>query len=129
MNKKKTQPKTKKSKIEKKRKENIAQDVEETETEMEAEAEDDDGGAYEEHCRVFGDGSVAGMVKNPTFREAFERTGRLVNITCTPFKTKVKGSPPLILNHLTTPHVSILVVHFVRGNGRVNERMDGWMDE
>jgi len=42
-----------------------------------------------------------------TFREAFERTGRLVNITCTPHKTAVKGSPPLILNFLTAPDVTL----------------------
>ena len=48
-----------------------------------------------------------GLPPNPTFSEAFERTGRLINVTCTPFKTTVKGSPPLILNHLTAPNVTL----------------------
>lgn len=67
---------------------------------------EDEDNSYAGWCRRFGDGTV-GSLENPTFREAFERTGRLVNITCTPFKTSVKGSPPLILNHLTTPHVTL----------------------
>jgi predicted acylesterase/phospholipase RssA len=54
-----------------------------------------------------GEGPTALNLVNPTFREAYERTGRLINITCTPFKTSVKGSPPLILNHLTAPDVTL----------------------
>ena len=30
-----------------------------------------------------------------------------MNITCTPKKTQIKGSPPLILNHLTAPNVTL----------------------
>lgn len=42
-----------------------------------------------------------------SFREAFERTGRVVSITCTPHKRESASSPPLILNHITAPHVTI----------------------
>ena len=42
-----------------------------------------------------------------TFAEAYARTGRLVNLTCTPKKTKIKDAPPLILNHLTAPNVTL----------------------
>mmetsp|Transcript_31202 Transcript_31202/g.70098 ORF Transcript_31202/g.70098 Transcript_31202/m.70098 type:complete len:332 (-) Transcript_31202:223-1218(-) len=59
-------------------------------------------GEDSEHCGRTGLG-----LSHPTFLEAYHRTGRLVNITCTPFKTKVKGSPPLILNHLTAPNVTL----------------------
>eukprot|EP00755_Sulcionema_specki_P008620 Sspe_Gene.41472::Locus_20047_Transcript_1_1_Confidence_1.000_Length_2121::g.41472::m.41472 len=42
-----------------------------------------------------------------TFREAFEHTGRVLNITCTPLKTNVRGHPPLMLNYVTAPDVCI----------------------
>eukprot|EP01064_Diplonema_japonicum_P036249 TRINITY_DN8089_c5_g1_i1.p1 TRINITY_DN8089_c5_g1~~TRINITY_DN8089_c5_g1_i1.p1 ORF type:complete len:626 (+),score=96.57 TRINITY_DN8089_c5_g1_i1:61-1878(+) len=42
-----------------------------------------------------------------TFREAHEKTGRVLNITCTPSKTKVKGHPSLMLNYITAPDVPI----------------------
>ena len=37
-----------------------------------------------------------------TFQEAFDRTGRIVNIVVTPLKT---GRIPMVLNYLTSPHV------------------------
>lgn len=43
-----------------------------------------------------------------TFQEAYNKTGRAINITCTPRKTTaVHGLPPLLLNHITAPHVTI----------------------
>ena len=46
--------------------------------------------------------------KGLTFREAFERTGRVLNVTCTPIRSHGGGcSPPLMLNHIDTPHVDI----------------------
>jgi predicted acylesterase/phospholipase RssA len=43
-----------------------------------------------------------------TFLEAYKKTGRMVNITCTPYKTNsVSGVPPMLCNHLTTPHVTL----------------------
>lgn len=42
-----------------------------------------------------------------TFREAHERTGRVVCITCTPAKMASGSSPPLILNHLNAPNVTL----------------------
>lgn len=43
-----------------------------------------------------------------TFAEAFAHTGRLVNITCTPEKTRAsRKMPPLLLNHIYSPNVTI----------------------
>ncbi|KAG8461319.1 hypothetical protein KFE25_010506 [Diacronema lutheri] len=42
-----------------------------------------------------------------TFREAFVLTGRVVCITCTPHKRTSALSPPLMLNHITAPNVTI----------------------
>lgn len=43
-----------------------------------------------------------------TFQEAHEKTGRNVNMTCTPLKTQTsRGLPPLLLNHITAPRVTI----------------------
>jgi len=39
-----------------------------------------------------------------TFEEAFQKTGRILNITVT---SRQKFGPPLLLNHLSTPHVTI----------------------
>ena len=50
---------------------------------------------------------ITWFTKNLTFKEAHERTGRVLNITCTPMKTKVKGHPPLMLNYITSPHVPL----------------------
>ena len=40
-----------------------------------------------------------------TFKEAYERTGRVLNITCTPLRSRGHLAPPLMLNHIDTPHV------------------------
>lgn len=43
-----------------------------------------------------------------TFEEAYKKTGRAISITCTPKKTgSVQGLPPMLLNHLTTPQVTL----------------------
>eukprot|EP00906_Rhabdomonas_costata_P013852 RCo019859 len=47
------------------------------------------------------------FTKGQTFREAFLRTGRLINITCTPYRGHVRGHPPMFLNHITTPNVTL----------------------
>jgi len=39
-----------------------------------------------------------------TFQEAFDRTGRILNITVTP---KNRSDPPRLLNYLTAPHVLV----------------------
>jgi len=39
-----------------------------------------------------------------TFQEAFDRTGRILNIVVTPNN---KGDPPRLLNYLTSPHVLV----------------------
>lgn len=39
-----------------------------------------------------------------TFLEAFNRTGRVLNITAT---SQRKHAPPVLLNYLTAPHVTI----------------------
>ncbi|CAB9518021.1 Patatin-like phospholipase domain-containing protein [Seminavis robusta] len=39
-----------------------------------------------------------------TFQEAFDRTGRILNIVVTPLS---KGDPPRLLNYLTAPHVLV----------------------
>ena len=40
-----------------------------------------------------------------TFKEAYERTGRVLNISCTPLRSRGHLAPPLMLNHIDTPHV------------------------
>ena len=42
-----------------------------------------------------------------TFREAYERTGRVLNIACTPLRSRGRRAPPLQLNHLSAPDVDI----------------------
>ena len=39
-----------------------------------------------------------------TFQEAFDRTGKILNIVITP---TAKGDPPRVLNYLTSPHVLV----------------------
>lgn len=39
-----------------------------------------------------------------TFQEAFDRTGKILNIVITPIS---KGDPPRVLNYLTSPHVLV----------------------
>lgn len=43
-------------------------------------------------------------IGNFTFQEAFDRTGRILNIVVTP---NTKGDPPRLLNYLTSPHVLV----------------------
>mmetsp|Transcript_76334 Transcript_76334/g.223829 ORF Transcript_76334/g.223829 Transcript_76334/m.223829 type:complete len:643 (-) Transcript_76334:98-2026(-) len=47
------------------------------------------------------------FTKGFTFAEAFAKTGRILNITCTPTRTTVTRMPPMILNHLTAPNVTV----------------------
>jgi TAG lipase/steryl ester hydrolase/phospholipase A2/LPA acyltransferase len=39
-----------------------------------------------------------------TFQEAFDRTGRIINITVAPLNSY---DPPRLLNYLTAPHVCV----------------------
>ena len=39
-----------------------------------------------------------------TFQEAFDRTGRIINITVAPINA---FEPPRLLNYLTAPHVCV----------------------
>jgi len=43
-------------------------------------------------------------IGNYTFQEAFDRTGRIINITVSPIN---KTDPPRLLNYLTSPHVIV----------------------
>ena len=43
-----------------------------------------------------------------TFLEAFQRTGRVVNIVCT--RSKEYSTQPIVLNYINTPHVYIWCV-------------------
>jgi len=43
-------------------------------------------------------------IPNMTFLEAYQRTGRVLSITCT---SQRKHNPSMLLNHLTTPHLCI----------------------
>ena len=43
-------------------------------------------------------------IGNFTFQEAFDRTGRILNITVSP---QNRSDPPRLLNYLTAPHVLI----------------------
>jgi len=47
---------------------------------------------------------VRASVGNFTFQEAFDRTGRIVNIVVTPNNA---SDPPRLLNYLTSPHVVV----------------------
>ena len=48
------------------------------------------------------------FTKNLTFLEVYKRTGRVLNISCTPNKTStVKRNPPVMLNYITSPHVPV----------------------
>jgi len=48
------------------------------------------------------------LTQGMTFEEAYKKTGRAISITCTPKKTSsVQGLPPMLLNHLTTPQVTL----------------------
>jgi len=47
---------------------------------------------------------VRANVGNFTFQEAFDRTGRILNIVVTPNNL---GDPPRLLNYLTAPHVMV----------------------
>ena len=42
-----------------------------------------------------------------TFREAFEKTGRVLTISATPVRSRGRRAVPLQLNHISTPHVDI----------------------
>ncbi|EOD36332.1 hypothetical protein EMIHUDRAFT_252392 [Emiliania huxleyi CCMP1516] len=39
--------------------------------------------------------------------QAYGHSGRTLNITCTPLKSRGNGAPPLMLNHIDTPHIDI----------------------
>jgi len=69
-------------------------------------------------CMIFRRGYVYGLEEceehlewftlNMTFQEAFEKTGRVINITCTPARRrKADGLPKVLLNHITTPQVTL----------------------
>jgi TAG lipase/steryl ester hydrolase/phospholipase A2/LPA acyltransferase len=47
---------------------------------------------------------IRANVGHYTFRETFERTGRVLNITVSPTRTRQK---PRVFNHLTAPHVLV----------------------
>jgi len=52
--------------------------------------------------------ALSWFTKGMTFQEAYEKTGKSVTITCTPSKTEAaRGLPPMLLNHITTPTVTI----------------------
>jgi hypothetical protein len=42
-----------------------------------------------------------------TFAEAHAHSGRVLNISCTPLRTRGRHAPPLMLNHELTPDVDI----------------------
>ena len=42
-----------------------------------------------------------------TFREAYERTGRVLTISATPVRSRGRRAVPLQLNYISTPHVDI----------------------
>ena len=70
-------------------------------------------------------------VGNFTFQEAFDRTGRILNIIVTP---KNKNDPPRLLNYLTAPHVlvwsaavaSSSLPGVFEANRLVVKEADGW---
>ena len=51
--------------------------------------------------------SVRSIIGDMTFEEAFEKTGRIINITVTPQSKDTDRDFPQLLNYLTTPHVVI----------------------
>ena len=42
-----------------------------------------------------------------TFKEAYEKTGRILTISATPLRTRGRRAVPLQLNYISTPHVDI----------------------
>ncbi|KAL7580505.1 hypothetical protein ACA910_003634 [Epithemia clementina (nom. ined.)] len=74
---------------------------------------------------------VRANVGNFTFQEAFDRTGRILNIIVTP---KNKNDPPRLLNYLTAPHVlvwsaavaSSSLPGVFEANRLVVKEADGW---
>ena len=48
------------------------------------------------------------FTRDMTFAEAYATSGRVLNISCTPYKTdRVKRHPPVMLNHISAPDVPI----------------------
>lgn len=47
------------------------------------------------------------FAKGLTFREAYEKTGRVLTISATPVRSRGRRAVPLQLNHISTPHVDI----------------------
>lgn len=74
---------------------------------------------------------VRANVGNFTFQEAFDRTGRILNIVVTPLNS---GDPPRLLNYLTAPHVlvwsaavaSSSLPGVFEANRLVVKEADGW---
>ena len=74
---------------------------------------------------------VKANVGDFTFQEAFDRTGRILNIVVTPLH---KGDPPRLLNYLTAPHVlvwsaavaSSSLPGVFEANRLVVKEADGW---
>ena len=54
---------------------------------------------FQEHMHWFARGY--------TFREAYQKTGRVLNISATPVRSRGRRAVPLQLNHISTPHVDI----------------------
>lgn len=50
---------------------------------------------------------MAFFSRGMTFEEAFAHSGRVLNISCTPLRTRGRRAPPLMLNHELTPDVDI----------------------
>ena len=50
---------------------------------------------------------MAWFAQGLTFREAFEKTGRVLTISATPVRSRGRRAVPLQLNHISTPHVDI----------------------
>lgn len=48
--------------------------------------------------------TVRVLLSTNRFQEAFDRTGRILNIVVTPAN---RGDPPRLLNYLTSPHVLV----------------------
>eukprot|EP00591_Stephanopyxis_turris_P007361 CAMPEP_0195507382 /NCGR_PEP_ID=MMETSP0794_2-20130614/844_1 /TAXON_ID=515487 /ORGANISM="Stephanopyxis turris, Strain CCMP 815" /LENGTH=718 /DNA_ID=CAMNT_0040634043 /DNA_START=368 /DNA_END=2524 /DNA_ORIENTATION=+ len=51
---------------------------------------------FQDCCRI--------CIGNFTFKEAFDRTGRILNITVSPLN---RSDPPRLLNYLTAPHILV----------------------
>jgi len=50
---------------------------------------------------------MAFFSRGMTFAEAYAHSGRVLNISCTPLRTRGSRAPPLMLNHEFTPDVDI----------------------